>query len=71
MTDTSIYSVSYQETDKTTEKQHNALTYLIEWSGTLSEIIEVCKEYNCEAILYDGPGFAKGWVHSDGSYTLN
>lgn len=36
----------------------------------LHEVIEYCVDCECEARLYDPAGFAKGWVHANGSYTL-
>ena len=66
------YSATFNATDETTPEQHDFLTYgLNEWSGELQEIIDICTANHCEAVLYDDAGFKKGWVHSDGSYTLN
>ena len=38
--------------------------------STLEEVIESCTYLAVEAELFDEAGFRKGWVHADGSYTL-
>lgn len=39
-------------------------------SGTLEEAIEAAKSSGAECKLLDKPGFVRGWVHPDGTYSL-
>lgn len=38
---------------------------------SLDEVLANCGNLECNADLYDAAGFRRGWVHADGTYTLN
>ena len=38
--------------------------------ATLATVKRNCQELGCRALLQDAAGSTRGWVHSDGSYTL-
>lgn len=68
---TDTYSVSLSGGPQTQEA-HDAQSAATEGGPyTLAEVIALCVDLGCDAKLLDEPGFTKGWVHADGTYTLN
>jgi hypothetical protein len=67
---TMAYTVTYRELDTTTMDEHDAIMQLETEEVELEDVIENCTTYRINAALYDAAGFAKGWVHADGTYQL-
>ena len=38
--------------------------------GTLRRVRQLARKFGIGAVLYDNPGFTRGWVHSDGDYRI-
>jgi hypothetical protein len=66
------YYVTYRETGETDEATHNSVQHLNDCDepSDLAEIIDQCAALEIEAELFDAAGFRRGWVHKDGSYSL-
>lgn len=64
------YSVSYRTPVDADEVTRSTIDTEPTSDVTLADVIETCRLCDCDADLFDAAGFRRGWVHSDGSYTL-
>ena len=61
------YHVTYYTFADATEDRTRGL----DGEAELDEVIENCRTLDLSADLFDEAGFRRGWVHSDGTYTLS
>ena len=66
------YYVTYRVPADADAPTRNSLGYLnhSDEPDTLDTICETCQQFTCEAELFDAAGFRRGWVHANGTYTL-
>ncbi len=67
------YTVTYRTNTTHTAPQADAIQSLNEHESetdSVESVIENCRQYECDADLFDAAGFRKGWVHADGNYRL-
>jgi hypothetical protein len=67
-----MYYPTYREPVESSEDIAQQVNLLNEDDSpqTLENIRSLCQEIGCNAALYDAAGFAQGWVHADGTYTV-
>lgn len=65
-----IYCVTYRIPDGADMVRADTINAL-ETEATLEQIRENCRAFECRADLFNSAGFAVGWVHADGGYSLS